>query len=173
MSIAMMAHLGYVPPQVFQIDPSLLAISPYVDPLPSITANANSPPPPPKKLKRRAAEGTYLAPSSPRTSLKSLRDPMLILLAPRHPPRTNEGKRGDPHKPKKPRKRPVRTPRPKSASPTNGDGTDALLPIGAFAAANTLGRHTKLACTSVPLGCLFPRTFVGLFCADRLRVWFR
>ncbi|TKA56615.1 hypothetical protein B0A53_01807 [Rhodotorula sp. CCFEE 5036] len=110
----MMAHLGYVPPQVFQIDPSLLAISPYVDPLPSITANANSPPPPPKKLKRRAAEG----------------------------------KRGDPHKPKKPRKRPVRTPRPKSASPTNGDGTDALLPIGAFAAANTLGRHTKLACTT-------------------------
>ncbi|KWU42879.1 hypothetical protein RHOSPDRAFT_35608 [Rhodotorula sp. JG-1b] len=111
MSIATMAHLGYAPPQVLQIDPSLLAISPYIDPLPSITANATSPPPPPKKLKRKAAEG----------------------------------KERDPDKPKKPRKKPVRTPRPKSASPTNGDGAEALLPIGALAAANTLGRHTKLA----------------------------
>lgn len=142
----MMAHLGYVPPQVFQIDPSLLAISPYIDPLPSITANATSPPPPPKRLKRKAAEGiTYAYQYLPtfRTSLASHADllpPSKIL------PRSPEGK-GDTDKPKKPRKKPVRTPRPKSASPTNGDGTDALLPIGALAAANTLGRHTKLACT--------------------------
>lgn len=58
MSIAMMAHLGCVPPQVFQIDPSLLAISPYIELLPSITANATSPPPPKQRPKRKAAEGT-------------------------------------------------------------------------------------------------------------------
>ncbi|GAA5864859.1 hypothetical protein JCM3774_004252 [Rhodotorula dairenensis] len=107
MSLAMMAHLGYVPPQLIQIDPSLLAMSQCIDPAPSY-----APPGPREKAKRKAdarADDTAE------------------------------------NKVKKPRKKPVRTPRPTSSRSTSGEAIEGFFPIGALAAANTLGRYTKLA----------------------------
>lgn len=45
----MMAHLGHIPPQLIQIDPSLLAVSQCIEPVPGYVPTGQ-----PTKAKRKA-----------------------------------------------------------------------------------------------------------------------